>query len=150
MTQTLSRRTALQLAAATVAMLASAAPAAAGQDTPLAIKGYDPVAYFTLGKPTKGSPDIAYDWDDHRYLFANAEHRDRFKADPVKYAPQFGNYCAMALALGEVVVANPENWLISEGKLYIFGPPGGPKLFQQDLAGNIAKAKENRALIPKR
>jgi YHS domain-containing protein len=152
MTQTLSRRTALHLAAAaTVAMLASAAPVAAGPDAPLAIKGYDPVAYFTIGKPTKGSPDIAYDWDDHRYLFANAEHRDRFKADPVKYAPQFGNYCAMALALGEVVVANPENWLISEGKLYVFGKPApmGPVLFQKDLSANVVKANQNRPILPK-
>ena len=57
----------------------------------------------------------------------------------------------MALARGEVVEANPEYWLISDGKLYIFGTPApkGPELFQQDLAANIAKANQNRPLIPK-
>jgi YHS domain-containing protein len=116
---------------------------------PLAIKGYDPVAYFTIGRPTRGLAEFAYEWDEQRYLFANAEHRELFKADPVHYAPQFGNNCAMALALGEVDEANPEYWLISDGKLYIFGKPApmGPELFQQDLAANIAKADQNRALL---
>ena len=123
----------------------------AATDAPLAIKGYDPVAYFTDGKPTRGPPEFEYDWDEHRYLFASAEHRDLFKADPVRYAPQFGNYCAMALAMGEIVVANPENWLVSDGKLYVFGNPApiGPELFQKDLAGNITKANQNRTILPK-
>src|SRR5260370_25683366 len=63
-------------------------------------------AYFTDGMPKRGLPDFEYQWDEHRYRFASAEHRDLFKADPVRYAPQFGNYCAMALALGKVVTAN--------------------------------------------
>jgi hypothetical protein len=119
---------------------------------PLAIKGYDPVAYFTIGMPTRGLPDIEYEWDEHRYRFARPEHRELFKADPVRYAPQFGEFCAMALALGERDEANPEYWLISDGKLYIFGkpPPLGPVLFQQDLAGNVAKANQNRPLIERR
>ena len=117
--------------------MAGASRCVAAEDVPLAIKGYDPVAYFTDGKPTHGLPEIEYEWDEHRYRFASAEHRELFKADPVRYAPQFGNFCAMALAKGEVVVANPENWLISDGKLYVFGKPApiGPGMFQQDLAG---------------
>jgi hypothetical protein len=69
----------------------------------------------------------------------------------VRYAPQFGNYCAMALALNQVVVADPENWLISDGKLYVFGKPapGGAELFKKDLAGNISKANSNRSILPK-
>jgi hypothetical protein len=124
---------------------------ATAEEQPLAIKGYDPVAYFTDGKPTQGLPEIEYEWDEHRYRFSNTEHRELFKADPVRYAPQFGNFCAMALSKGEIVVANPENWLISDGKLYVFGKaaPFGPVLFQQDLAANIAKANENRAILPK-
>jgi YHS domain-containing protein len=152
MNATLTRRHALALTALTAAVaFAGVTLSARADEKSLAIKGYDPVAYFTVGKPTKGSPEFAYDWDDHHYLFANAEHRDRFKADPVKYAPQFGNYCAMALAKGEVVVANPENWLISEGKLYVFGKsaPMGPALFQQDLSANIVKANQNRPILPK-
>ena len=121
------------------------------EDAPLAIKGYDPVAYFTDGRPAHGLPDISYEWDEHRYLFASTAHRDLFKADPVHYAPQFGNYCAMALSTGELVVANPENWLINDDKLYVFGKaaPFGPVLFQQNLDANIAKANQNRPLLPK-
>ena len=150
MTTSLSRRAALGLAALVAAYsLATAIPSAVAQGVPLAIKGFDPVAYFTDGRPTPGLPDIEYQWDEHTYRFASAKHRDLFKADPVHYAPQFGNFCAMALTRGELDEANPENWLISDGKLYVFGKasPMGPVLFQQDLPGNIAKANEHRALV---
>ena len=117
---------------------------------PLAIKGYDPVAYFTAGKPTQGRPDIHLVWDEHRYQFSTLENRARFKADPVRYAPQFSDYCAMALSKGELVVADPQNWAIAEDKLYIFGKPVGSDLFRKDAAGNMAKAESNRTLVPKR
>jgi len=132
------------------AAIAAASRAVARETVPLALRGYDPVAYFTLGKATRGSPDIEYEWDERRYRFASAEHRDAFRTDPVRYAPQFANYCAMAPVDGEVVDGNPEYWLISDGKLYLFGKPIGPELFQRDLAGNLAKADENRTLIERR
>jgi hypothetical protein len=115
----------------------------------LAIRGYDPVAYFTLGTPVRGLPQIEYVWDEHRYRFSRPEHRELFKADPVRYAPQFANFCALALTRGEIVEANPEYWLISEGKLYIFGKAIGPELFQKDLAANTVKTNQNRRLIPR-
>ena len=123
----------------------------AAQPVPLAIKGYDPVAYFAVGKPVRGLPEIEYEWNGYRYRFSRAEHRELFRADPKHYAPQFENYCAMALSKGTLVEADPENWLINEGKLYVFGKPApaGPALFQKDLVGNIAKANQNRSLIPK-
>jgi hypothetical protein len=149
----LSRRHALRGLVLLVAgsCFATMARSRATERVPLAIKGYDPVAYFTAGSPTRGLPDIDYVWDEHRYLFSRAEHRELFKADPVRYAPQFANLCAMALSKGEIVEADPESWLISDGKLYVFGKPApaGPTLFQQDLAGNIAKANQNRPLIVK-
>jgi hypothetical protein len=119
----------------------------AADKTPLAIRGYDPVAYFTDGKPVHGLPEFEFQWDEHLYRFASGEHRDRFKTDPVRYAPQFANFCAMSLAQGEIVEANPENWLISDGKLYIFGKSVGPELFAKNLAENIARANGNRDLI---
>ena len=122
-------------------------PSFAGDRVPLAIKGYDPVAYFTLGKATPGLAEIEHEWDEHRYRFSRPEHRDLFKADPVHYAPRFRNVCAMALALGKIVEADPESWLISDGKLYIFGGPTGRDLFQQSLAENIAKANQNSLQI---
>ncbi len=146
-----SRRTVLALAAIVVFGPLVGLPPAIGAEMPLAIQGYDPVAYFTFGKPTRGLVEFEHEWDEHRYRFSTAEHRNLFKADPVRYAPQFGNFCAMALSLGDVVVANPENWLISEGKLYVFGKsaPEGPVLFQKDLAANIGKANGQRPILPK-
>jgi hypothetical protein len=122
--------------------------AAAEERVPLAIKGYDPVAYFTLGEPTQGSVVLEYEWDEHRYRFSRPEHRELFKADPAHYAPQFAQFCAMALSKGELVEANPKFWLVSDGHLYIFGKPEGPALFKQELEANVAKANKNRALIP--
>jgi hypothetical protein len=129
------------------ALCATAAPSAAAESAVLAIKGYDPVAYFTTGSPARGLPEIAYEWDEYSYRFSRAEHRKLFRADPVRYAPQFANFCAMALARGELVEADPENWLISEGKLYIFGKATGRSMFEKELAGNVAKASQNWELI---
>ena len=143
----LSRRQALgRLAVLGTALAMHARPVAAQAKT-LAIRGYDPVAYFTLGKPVQGDGNLEYEWDEQRYRFSRAEHREMFKADPVRYAPQFANFCAMALTRGEIDEANPEYWLVSDGKLYLFGKPVGPRLFQQDLAENQSKAEANRALI---
>jgi hypothetical protein len=148
----LSRRNAIRLGLlAAASPFAISMPSIAAEEAALAIKGYDPVAYFTDGKPVRGLPEIEYEWDEYRWRFSSAEHRNLFKADPVRYAPQFGNYCAMALAKREIVVANPENWLISDGKLYVFGKPApnGPVLFQKHLAENVAKANQNRPILPK-
>jgi YHS domain-containing protein len=116
----------------------------------LAIQGYDPVAYFTRQRATPGVAQFDYEWDEHRWQFSSAQHRDLFKADPVRYAPQFANFCAVALARGEVLQANPEYWLISDGKLYLFGKAKGPDLFRQDLKKNLERANEHLSLLPKR
>jgi hypothetical protein len=125
-----------------VLLLAAAAPLAAAEPD-LAIRGYDPVAYFTLQRATPGDARFTHDWDEHRWQFASARHRDLFKADPARYAPQFANFCAVALTRGELKPANPDYWLISEGRLYLFGKAAGPGLFQQDLAGSIERARRN-------
>lgn len=122
----------------------------AADPLPLGIKGYDPVAYFTMQRATPGSARFEYQWDEHTWCFASAAHRDQFKADPARYAPQFANFCAVALARGEVQEANPEYWLISDGKLYLFGKAYGPEVFRKDLADSIERAEQNRRLLPKR
>ena len=132
-----------------VSPFATASRSNAAEKAPLAIKGYDPVAYFTDGKPKRGLPEIEYEWDERRYRFARPEHRALFKADPVRYAPQFANFCAMSLAQSEIVDADPEYWLISDGKLYLFGKSVGPELFQKNLAENVARANQNRQLVSK-
>jgi hypothetical protein len=145
-----SRRNAIRLILSVASStVATAVRSNAAEKAPLAIKGYDPVAYFTDGKPTRGLPEFEYEWDERRYRFFRAEHREVFKADPVRYAPQFADFCAMSLAQREIVEADPENWLIRNGKLYLFGKSVGPDLFQTDLAANIARANQNRDLIQK-
>ena len=146
----LSRRNVIGVVLLTViSQIAASFPALAAEGVPLAISGFDPVAYFTEGKPVRGRPEIEYEWDESRYRFSSAQHRELFKANPVHYAPQFANFCAMALAKGEVVEANPNYWLVSNGKLFIFGKAEGPNLFRQDLSGHIDKANKNRPLITK-
>ena len=139
-----TRRTAT---AALAAALASSA-ATAAEPAPIAIQGYDAVAYFTLQRATPGVAQYEYDWDEHRWQFSTAQHRDLFRADPVRYAPQFANFCAVALARGEVLQANPEYWLISDGKLYLFGKAKGPDLFRKDLKNNIERANQHRSMLP--
>lgn len=87
----------------------------------LVLKGYDPVAYFTDGKPVKGNSRYAYEWDDGRYYFASAKHRDMFAGDPDKYAPQFGGYCTGSMSRGVRNEGDPEGWVIRDGRLYVFG-----------------------------
>jgi YHS domain-containing protein len=141
----------LFLFAALMAGIAALPVMADAADAPttlrLGIKGYDPVAYFTLQRATPGQPQFEYSWDEHVWRFASPEHRELFKADPVRYAPQFANFCAVALARGEVREANPEYWLISEGKLYLFGKSYGPDVFRKELRQNIERARQNRQLL---
>jgi len=120
---------------------------AASPSPPLAIRGYDPVGYFTLQRAVPGDARFVYEWDEHRWQFSSARNLELFRADPVRYAPEFANFCAVALARGEVREANPEYWLISDGKLYLFGKSAGPDLFRKNLAINIEHANANRALI---
>jgi hypothetical protein len=129
--------------------LATVQTVAAGE-APLAIRGYDAVAYFTDGRPRHGLAEIEYEWDQQRYRFATADHRELFRANPTRYAPQFANFCAMSLSKGELVVADPEIWLINDDRLYLFGKPEGPELFRQNLSGNTRDAGENALLLLKK
>lgn len=143
-----SRRGILSLAAAaSVCGTMDWRSPARANDIKIAIKGYDPVAYFTDGAPARGLAEVDYVWDEHRFRFTSEEHRRMFVADPVRYAPQFEDFCAMALTRGELEEADPENWLINDGKLYIFGKVVGPGLFRQSLSANIDKANQNRGLV---
>ena len=114
----------------------------AGSDK-VAIKGYDPVAYFTKGQPMKGKRDVAYTWNGAEWRFANATHRDLFAGSPEHYAPQFGGFCSMALARGKIKDIDPEAWIIVDGKLYLnFNKPVREK-FRENAHSYIAKAEEN-------
>lgn len=84
-----------------------------------AIKGYDPVAYFTENKPVKGDKAFTHQWKDATWRFASADNRDLFAADPLKYAPQYGGWCAWAMAEGKKVKIDPKAWHIFNNKLYL-------------------------------
>jgi YHS domain-containing protein len=87
----------------------------------LAIDGYDPVAYFTMGKAVDGKKDITLDYQGATYRFATTADRDAFKASPAKYEPQYGGWCAYAMgASGEKVDIDPGTFKIVDGKLYLF------------------------------
>jgi len=109
----------------------------------IAIKGYDPVAYFTKGRAMKGSEEFAHEWLGETWHFANAKHRDLFVADPVKYAPQFGGYCAAGMAYGQNTAnIDPEAWRIIDGKLYLTYDKGGAAELEE-IPGELTKAKTN-------
>ncbi|KAG1649912.1 Chaperone protein DnaJ [Nymphon striatum] len=78
----------------------------------VAVGGYDPVAYFTKGKPVKGSSAFSTKWDGVTWRFANTQNMEKFMSAPHKYAPQFGGYCAYAVGTGTIAKGNPNNWKI--------------------------------------
>jgi len=84
-----------------------------------AIRGYDPVAYFTVGAPTPGSAEFVAEHDGATYRFASAANRDLFNADPEHYAPQYGGFCAFGAAMGRKFGADPTAWRVVDGKLYL-------------------------------
>jgi hypothetical protein len=91
----------------------------------VAIKGYDPVAYFTDNRAEQGSQKYSYKWLDAIWYFTSAEHRDLFKSNPLKYAPQYGGYCADGVSFGTITTnIDPKAWRIIDGKLYLSYDPG--------------------------
>lgn len=111
----------------------------------VAIKGYDPVAYFTVGKPILGDPTISTKWLGAEWHFVNTKDRDLFIANPTSYAPQYGGHCADGMAyIATAVTINidPTAWSVIDGKLYLSYDPGSAKdLAQGD--GLISKADAN-------
>ena len=110
----------------------------------VAIKGYDPVAFYKDGKPVKGSDKYEYKWKDAKWRFASAENRDLFKANPENYAPRYGGYCAWAVSQGSTAGVDPKNaWKIVEGKLYLNYNVDIQEKWAADIPGNIKKADAN-------
>ena len=107
-----------------IATLAGVAPLlAGGEEEPpanIAIGGYDPVAYFTLGEAMRGSEEVALAYGNRLWYFATAEHRALFEENPEAFLPWFGEYCANGLSDRHVINADPEHWLIDEGRLFLF------------------------------
>lgn len=103
--------------------------------TGVAINGYDTVAYFTEKKPVKGSEAFKHTWNGATWQFASQQHLDLFKAEPEKYAPQYGGYCAYGVAQGYLVSIEPEQFTVLDGKLYLNYDAGVQKKWTKDIAG---------------
>jgi YHS domain-containing protein len=115
-----------------------------------AIRGYDPVGYFTAGRPVKGSSQFSHQWRGATWHFASAENRDRFAAAPEKFAPQYGGYCAYGVAQGYAVSIDPAAWTIVDGKLYLNYSLSVRENWNKDIPGYIRKADANWPGVLKR
>ena len=109
----------------------------------VAIHGYDPVAFFTDSKPVKGNPEFSARSNGALYYFASREHRDLFQADPAKYEPAFGGYCAYGVSRNKLAEVEVEAFQIANGRLLLQYSKDVRDNFNQDSKGNLAKADAN-------
>lgn len=109
----------------------------------VAVGGYDPVAYFTLGKPTRGTDQFTASHDSATYRFATAAHKAQFELEPAKYVPQYGGYCAYAVSKGYTAAIDPTAWQVVGGKLYLNYNAAVAKTWSSDVPGYVKAADAN-------
>lgn len=109
----------------------------------VAINGYDPVGYFIDEKPLRGSADFRFKWDGAMWHFAFAANRDAFAANPERYAPKYGGYCAYAVSRGYTASTSPRAWRVWEGRLYLNFNRAVRALWERDIPGNVKMADAN-------
>ena len=110
---------------------------------PLALHGYDPVAYFTQGRPARGSDALVHVHEGAAYRFSSQAHLDRFKQDPELFLPQYGGFCAYGVSVGKKFDGDPRLWKIEDGKLYLNLNEEIYATFLEDIDGNVEKADRN-------
>lgn len=141
----LTRRRALLAAALAILPLLPPGPARAAAEKVnaeggLAIRGYDPVAYHVEGRPQRGRPEFSHQWNGASWRFASAANRDRFAADPARYAPAYGGFCAYAVSEGYTAPIDPDAWRIVDGRLYLNYNRSIQRRWAEDIPGRIARA----------
>ena len=109
----------------------------------LALRGYDPVAYFEDGKPARGVKSFSASYGGARYLFASESHRKLFVENPKKYVPEYGGFCAVGTSFGEKVDVDPQTGKIINGKLYLNNGPKALEIFDHDTRNTISRANQN-------
>jgi YHS domain-containing protein len=109
----------------------------------VAIQGYDPVAFFTVGAPVKGSPEFTSVYHDATYQFHSAKNKSLFDKEPAKYEPQFGGYCAYGVSRNALAPIDIEAWQIVDGRLLMQKSKGIRDDFNEDTKGNLKKADAN-------
>jgi YHS domain-containing protein len=107
------------------------------------LHGYDPVAYFTDGKAVKGDSQYHSKYDGAAYYFQSGDDKAAFDKEPERYVPQYGGYCAMAMTMGKLEDADPNYFLVYEGKLFLQRNEKAHMMFSNDPEGNRKKADEN-------
>ncbi|TGK17883.1 YHS domain-containing protein [Leptospira fluminis] len=115
-----------------------------------AIKGYDPVSYFTENKPVAGEEKFQTSWNGAQWKFSSRKNLDAFRKNPENYAPQYGGYCAYAMRDGETYEIDPNAWKIVNGKLYLNYNEKVNGFWSRDIPGNIKKADEQWSKLPKK
>ena len=138
------------LAAAPTAAQAGTAPISTGVFNRSAVSGYDPVAYFTEGKPVKGNKSFSTTYQGATWLFSSAANRDLFVKNPAAYAPQFGGYCAWAVSKGYTAPSDPNAWKIVDNKLYLNYDKDIQEKWSKDIPGNIKAGDKNWPVILKK
>ena len=141
---------------AALALAAACACAACGTSAPgdaltgryyapggVVLAGYDPVAYFEEGRPVKGRASFSHEHDGATFWFATAENRDRFAADPDRYTPQYGGFCAYGMSEGYRATTEPDAFTVHEGRLYLNYDREVRRLWSAEQARRIARADEN-------
>jgi hypothetical protein len=134
------------LASSTVALATVPAKHSNLDKNAVALKGYDPVSYFTASKPVQGNDNISVTHDDAVYRFASQDNRSKFQAEPAKYLPEYGGWCAKAIADKEKVDIDPLNYKITNGRLFLFykGLWGDAlNIWNKDEANLTRRADEN-------
>jgi YHS domain-containing protein len=109
----------------------------------VALRGHDPVAYFSENKPVRGSPEHKAEYQGSTFYFANKTNRDAFVAHPPRYAPQYGGFCAFGMASGYKAATDPAAFSIIDGKLYLNYNRDVQKQWSANRPGFIAKAEKN-------
>lgn len=112
-------------------------------DKGLALRGYDAVAYQTQNKAVPGSPNFTAKYGDATFQFSSAANRDQFLANPARYAPAFGGFCAMGIAMGRKLDGDPQLFRVVDNRLYLNVNPAVQTRWAQDIPGNVKNAEGN-------
>ena len=139
----LTRRHLIATLAAAPALAAAAGAEPVHAEGSVAIDGTDPVAYFTKGRPVAGDPALSHTWNGATWRFASAANRAAFAAEPESYAPQYGGWCAWAVAEGYLAPTVPEAWAIVDGMLYLDFSRRIQRRWERDIPGHIARGDAN-------
>lgn len=131
------------LAALLLSSCAQKKPEIYSDSSSTAISGYDPVAYFTDGKPVKGRPEFSFQWKDATWLFASRQHLDSFSLHPDQFAPQYGGWCAYGCSRGKKATTDPDAWTIVAGKLYLNNSLQVKEKWMKDQSLRIQQADMN-------